>query len=129
MRPDEFVNSNKGLSKKETERRVREAAFGSPDWIEVHEQCYFPPYSPYGKGLHNLKVAALKEALRRASSLADWVCIAEHVKAPYRNRAFDEILKFNITNQDDINLLLHSSSDRLQSVGWYLNGRHNRDSQ
>ena len=115
----EFIQANRGLSMKETRKRVKRKPFCSKNWATMNEWLCRSP----DEGLYNLKVVALKRAIETAKTLADWVYIAGHVKAPYRNRAFDEVLKFDLTSDENVNLLLHSGSERLSTIGWYLQNR------
>jgi len=112
-----FREKNKNLSREETEKRAEEKIlFDSLDWLWLNWACRDP-------GTFNLKVVALTLAIKRADSLEDWVRLAGYLRAPYRNQAFEMILTFDLETPDAVGLLLESGSERLQSIGWYLQNR------
>jgi len=116
----QFILANKGLSKEETRKRVEKAPFNSQCWARISRWICggFREKKSY-----NLQVAAQKRAIELATSLADWVVLVEQLRAPYRNLAFEKILEFDLTIPGCLPVLHASNSERLRSVGWYLEGR------
>jgi hypothetical protein len=59
-----------------------------------------------------------------ANTLRDYVTIVAHLKGnDHMHRAYAEMLKLDISTNEDINLLINSNSVRFRHVGWYLAGR------
>lgn len=93
--------------------------FSFKDWMEVVEHCS----QTSGERCYTMQVIALKRAMELASTLEDWICVAECLKGEYRRTAFEKIRAHRITTARDVELLLKSDCERLQFIGWYLNGR------
>jgi len=112
-----FIEEGKGLSMKQTTRLVQLKQLATQEWLEVHRLTKLMHQT------HNLRVAAMRRAVELANTFEDWVCIAECAKQPYRNMAYDKLLEFEITSDEQVARLNNSTSERLHSVGWYLAGR------
>ena len=132
----QFFEECRGLSKEETSKRViGKRKYDSYDWVRVSSWCHHDRRLfnfPKSERLYHLEVAALKRAVEIATTLADWIRIAEYTKdkaREYRRKAFCEIRKFNITSGEDIMLLRNSSSIILRSIGWYLDGKREKSSK
>ncbi len=112
-----FREKNKNLSREETEKRAEEKFyFSSSDWLWLNWTCRDP-------GTFNLKVVALALAIKSAESLEDWIRLAGYLRAPYRNQAFEKVLTFDLETPSAIGLLLESGSERLWTIGWYLQNK------
>ncbi len=92
------------------------AIFTTIEWLWVNYLCNTKLKK------HKLQVFSMKKALENASTLLDWIQIADYSKTN-RKRAFAEIEKFDISNKDDIELLCHSRSLRLMHIGLYLRNK------
>lgn len=101
--------------------------FSVQDWMEIQQYCSYNDGD--GTQCYTMQVISLKKALEKASTLSDWICIAERTKGDHRRLAFDKILDFDITTDEDIKLLSESTSERLRSVGWYLHGRRHLETR
>lgn len=87
-------------------------------WLLIHRET--------GQMLPQLKAFSAKRAFETAKALGDYVEIASKLRGnDHKHRAYEEILKFDITTDEDIKLLTKSWSVRLRHVGWYLAGRKN----
>jgi hypothetical protein len=89
--------------------------FNTIEWLEIRKRC---------RRIRWLRNFAMKKAVENASTLADWVAIADnaHATGLLRKRAYGEVLRFEPTD-GDIEALQKCRSKHLQSVGWYLAGR------
>ena len=117
-----FVTAHQSRAMKVVEKHAQEVNFSSSEWIKIHQICRVGVKRT--NRYYNLEAAALKKAVEMASSLADWVRLAGYVgRSSYRETIFNEIFKFDITTQEDINILLQSGSYRLAAVGWYLDAK------
>lgn len=106
-----FVKENRDLSRNGVARLLEVQSFSTAEWLHVREIA-----SKVFRG-NNLRDATTDKIFESARELADWVLIHDELKAfPYRPRAFAEILKYDLSKEENIKILEKSRSRRLQRI-------------
>lgn len=84
------------------------------EWLQLNGLSYHLRFKAWSSA----------KAFEQAKTLADYVALASRLYGnDHKHRAYDEILKFDVTSDADIALLYNSGSVRLSNIGWYLAGR------
>lgn len=114
-------NRKKKLTKKRLVPLTKRVLFTSKQWLYIYESC---ADRDYPRGCYNLKVVALAKAFEKAQTLEDYILLAERLPSADKRKkpVLKKILEFDLVTPSARELLRRSSSARLQSVAWYLDG-------
>lgn len=111
---------------------LEDQTYSSSDWLYIakliYSEGYWRNWSEKTLGPDRLARRCYENALKTAGTLSDCVYLASYLgsysrELKYRKQAYEKILEFEITSDEDIELLCESLSERLKTIGWFLMGR------